>query len=485
MGKSRQQSRSTTTVDNTFAPSMFHGAHLKRHARLFACVALLTALLGVLGALSVTPLYEGNMLIQINRSVPFGGAERSAVPAATEVEILRSRSIVSRVVNSLQLDIVVEPDQFPLIGAYLASTNREPPHWLALGGYVWGAERVRLAHFEVPVQLLRQRFTLTAGVGGRYTLVQKELSVSLPGKTGEPLRAVTRSGTIELLVSELKATPGSRFFVSRQPRVQVVEQLRKSLRVSENGRESNVIGVSLKGSRPDLISRILNEIGQEYVTQHGAQKSGENAMALAFHDGQLAQSRQRLQQLDDRLSQVLRTHGAADLNDENATLSQQSVALQARLAQAEQNKLELSSRFLDQHPAMMVANRLIQDIRHDLARIEARRRLLAAAQQEISRLTRDRQANHELSQGILRSRQNLASLLSADKLDVRIVDRAETPAQPVTLGLSVMLALACFAGLLAGFAAIVVKHAATQKTRQVSLLYMRDVTDRNGATVSV
>jgi len=479
---SRQPKRTKPRDENALPEPIFRLENILRNGWLVAGVALLTATIGILAALNVTPVYESNMLIQINRNAPLSQDLQTDVPAATEVEILRSRSIVTRVVKTLQLDLSVEPKYFPVIGAYLARTDRSLPGFLEVPGYAWGADRVNVAVFHVPDRLLRQTFTLEA-TGGGFVLSHKESGIRLAGRVGVPATLHTRHGRLEVLVAGMTARPGARFLITRNPVFQVVEQLRKSLSVLESGKESNVIGVSLQGSRPELISRILNQIGNEYVSQHVAQKSGETTRALGFYDQQLAESRQRMQKLDDRLARVLRAHGVSDLNEENTTLSQQSMALQAKLAEAEQQKLELSSRFLEQHPAVIVANRHIQDVTADLQRIEARRRTLASAQQEIARLTRDRQANSEVSMGLINARQKLAALMSSENRDVRVVDPAETPLQPATLKLPVMIVLACLAGLVAGAAASVARNAIAARRSRVTLLYMRDLPDRQEMTV--
>lgn len=483
MSTSRQPKRTRPRDETALPEPIFRLENILRNGWLVAGIALLTASIGILAALNVTPVYESNMLIQINRNAPLSQDLQTDVPAATEVEILRSRSIVTRVVKSLQLDLSVEPKYFPVIGAYLARTDRSLPGFLEMPGYAWGADRVNVAVFQVPNRLLRQTFTLEVTGGGAYVLSHKESGVRLGGTVGVPATLHTRHGQLEILVSGMNARPGARFLVTRNPVFQVVEQLRKSLSVLENGKESNVIGVSLQGSRPELISRILNQIGSEYVSQHVAQKTGETTRALGFYDQQLAESRQRMQKLDDRLAQVLRAHGVSDLNEESTTLSQQSMALQAKLAEAEQQKLELSSRFLEQHPAVIVANRHIQDVTADLQRIEARRRTLASAQQEIARLTRDRQANSEVSMGLINARQKLAALMSSENRDVRVVDPAETPLQPATLKLPVMIVLACLAGLVAGVAASVARNAIAARRSRVTLLTMRDVLERQEVTV--
>jgi len=315
---------------------------------------------------------------------------------------------------------------------------------------------------------------LTAVGGGAFTLTQKELGIVLAGRISELSKTHTRYGDIEVLVSDIRSKPGGQFIVSRRPRFQVVEQLRRSLAISENGKESNVIGVSLKGANPEMISRILNQIGNEYVRQHQARKTDEANKALLYYDQQLEESGSNLRRLDHRLAQVLRAYGTADLNEAGNTLAQQSVSLQARLAEMEQRKVELSTRFLEQHPTMIVVNRQLDDLKRDLDRIEAKRAGLAATQQEIANLTRERQANSEINMGLLNSRQRIEAMATSNNADVRVVDRAEVPVQPVTLKQSVMIALACLAGLVAGLIASAIKNALVARKNRAILPPVED-----------
>lgn len=468
----RPQARDVNPLPDTF----FRFGDIFRNIRLIVTVSLITAVLGILAALAVTPLYESNILIQIMRHTPLPGDPPVEAPAATEVEILRSRSIISGVVNTLRLDISAEPKLFPVLGAYMARTNKSlsEPGLFGHGGYVWGAERVTVFVFNVPGALLQKPFVLTAAGGGGFTLTQKELAIRLAGRINEVSKARTPYGDIEALVTDIRARPGAQFIVTKSPPFQVVERLRKSLAISESGKESNVIGVSLKGSNPEMISGILNHIGNEYVRQHLARKSAEATRAFSYYDQQLEESSSSLRKLDQRLAQVLRVHGTSDLNEESNTLAQQSVSLQAKLAEVEQRKVELSTRFLEQHPTMFVVNRHIQDLKRDLDNIEAKRKALAAAQQEIANLTRERQASSEIKMGLLNARQRLEAMTSSNDADVRMVDRAEVPIQPVTLKQSVMIALACLAGVVFGLVASILKNAIVARNSRRLLPRVRD-----------
>ncbi|MEN3294517.1 MAG: tyrosine-protein kinase Etk/Wzc, partial [Burkholderiales bacterium] len=346
-------------------------------------------------------------------------------------------------------------------GAFIASKNKKisTPGLFGYGGYVWGTEHARISVFNVPAALLKKPFVLTMSGNKEFTLVQEELAIMMRGKIADTARTQTKYGPIEIEVAETLAKPGAQFVVSRIPAFQVVEGLQKSLAISEKGRQSNVIGVSLRGSKPELISKILNEIGSEYVRQQVAEKSGEAKKALAFYNQQAEESKKILQKLDARLAQVLRRHGTSDLSEEAKTLAGQSVAMQTKLAEKEQKKVELLGRFADLHPEVITATRHIEDASRDVSRIEAKRQVIAAAQQEIISINRDKQINSEMNVALLNTRQKLDALTQYNNVHVRLVDRAEVPVQPVTLRLSFMIATACLLGIVFGVFASMLKNA--------------------------
>lgn len=453
--------KTSSGIDVDGAPTPAPGPEsILSNGRLIVCVAFIAAMLGIVYAVNLTPIYAANILIQIKQSSSLSGDPQAGIPTATAVEILRSRSVLSSVVRDLQLDVSVEPSLFPLVGAFIAGRNNtiSEPGLFGAGGYVWGAEQARLSSFQVPDALLKRPFILTAGVNGEFTLSQEELGVRMSGTIGATAKAQTAYGPIEILVREIRAKPGAQFFVSRAPAAQVVEQLQKSLAISESGKQSNVIGVSLKGSRPDLISRTLNAIGQEYIRRHTAQRSDEVRKEQVFYDRQFEESQQRLQDLDSRLSRILRTHGISDLNEEARALVQRSVALQAELVAKQQRRDELMSRFLDNHPEVMLVSKHVHDLRADLKRIEARHKVLAEAQQEILNVTRDKQISSEINVALLNTLHKLDALTQSENANARLVDRAEVPVRPVTMSLSVMIALACLAGIVLGLLASLMKN---------------------------
>ncbi|MFN2368232.1 MAG: Wzz/FepE/Etk N-terminal domain-containing protein, partial [Desulfurivibrionaceae bacterium] len=84
-------------------------------------------LLAVIGALVyiflAAPIYRGDTLIQVETKGggitgldALSGLMNTASEAATEIEIIKSRSVIGAAVDELQLNLRAEPAYFPLLG---------------------------------------------------------------------------------------------------------------------------------------------------------------------------------------------------------------------------------------------------------------------------------------------------------------------------------------------------------------------------------
>ncbi|WP_257284556.1 Wzz/FepE/Etk N-terminal domain-containing protein, partial [Endozoicomonas sp. SESOKO1] len=94
---------------------------------------IITAVTAVAGLLAVvycylaTPIYQADALLQIeNKSSVLGGLQNIATgmqeePSSTaEIELIRSRMVLGKAVETLKLDIVATPEYYPEIGPALA-----------------------------------------------------------------------------------------------------------------------------------------------------------------------------------------------------------------------------------------------------------------------------------------------------------------------------------------------------------------------------
>lgn len=148
------------------------GALLDRKWIIIFCTGLF-AIVGIAYAVLSTPVYVANAVIQIEeKSAGIGSllgdtADLFARPSAavTEIELIRSRSVIGQAVDNLKLDIVAEPRLFPVIGPFLhrrfSPTDEQPVAAARFGldSFAWGGERLDVFQLEVPQYLMGQTLT--------------------------------------------------------------------------------------------------------------------------------------------------------------------------------------------------------------------------------------------------------------------------------------------------------------------------------------
>ena len=277
---------------------------------LVAGITAVAIALGVAYALLSTPVFQSNLLIQVEDSAPdaknFLGDTANLfdvkTPATGEIQIIRSRMIMGGAVEATRLYIDAQPRRIPLIGEWLARHAKElsEPGFLGLGGYVSGTEAIDIAKFDVPAGFEDQQpFMITAQDGGRYTLVHPDLPGPLTGTVGKLLTQEVPGGTITLVVSNLNGKPGAEFIVSRASLLATTEDLQKRAQLAEQGKQSNVISLSLEDSDRDRLRRILDEIGAQYVHQNVERKAAEAEKTLVFLDQQLPEFKKQLESYPD------------------------------------------------------------------------------------------------------------------------------------------------------------------------------------------
>jgi tyrosine-protein kinase Etk/Wzc len=435
---------------------------------LISTIALAVTLLGVAYAFLAKPVYEANMLIHVeeqgraNESKSILGEMASTfdvkTSAISEMELLRSRLVVSRAVDNLQLYIDVHPKYFPVIGAQFAEHNNQlsAPGLFGYGGYVWGAEKVDVSIFNVPDSFMNREFTITAERPGQFTLNENEQHGQWKGIVGKTLYAETEKGLIELRVDRLAANAGAQFLLRRTSRLSTIEDVQKAMTITEQGKQSGVISVTLKGKDPQLVSSTLGEISREYMRQNRARKTEEAEKSLNFLDKQLPELKQKLEQSEVKYNQFRNSHGTIDLGEEAKLSLQLSAAAKSKRLELQQKRTEFLTRFTSEHPIVVGINSQIREMNDEIRSLTDHIKQLPMLEQEVLSLNRDIKVNTDLYTGLLNTSQQLR-LISAGKVsNVRLVDAPMLPERSVRPGAEI-IPLAVLLGLLIGMICALIK----------------------------
>ncbi|MCJ0764333.1 polysaccharide biosynthesis tyrosine autokinase [Variovorax terrae] len=435
---------------------------------LIAGITAVAVVLGGLYAFLARPVYETNLLIQVedsdNSAKSFLGDAAASflqvkTPAGGEIEILRSRLVLNQAVENTKLYIDARPRYTPLIGSWLSRQAKElsTPGILGLGGFVSGAEKIVVPQMEVPAGLEQKPFTIEAKGHGQYLLTQPDLPEPLQGTVGVLLDQVTSAGRVQLLVAQLEGKEGAQFRVSRSSKLAVVDKLQDDLKISEKGKQSGVIDVTLQDTDPQRLTVLLNEIGRQYVRQNINRKAAEAEKTLVFLDTQLPQFKKQLEVSEDTYSKYRNLHGTISLDDEAKAVLAQTVEQQSKLVEAQQRRRDLEARFTGNHPTIQTLDAQIAAYSKEIAKINDRIKSMPVVQQDALRMERDIKVNTDLYQSLLNSAIQLRLAKEGKVGNVRLLDDAVVPEDPVKPKKALVLALAAVLGLLIAAVTAVVR----------------------------
>lgn len=416
-------------------------------------------LLGGAYAVISRPVYQANTLLQVeDAEIGAAGALGAASnlfkiksPASAEMELLRSRLIVGKAVDDLQLYIFAMPKRIPIVGKWLASraTGFAQPGFWGLTGYVHGTESIHVGLLEVPPDLENEMLTLVATEKG-YLLHNPEGQTLVEGVVGEAQTWGQGASAGRIIVHDLQALPGAHFKVMRQNRLAVLEKLQDGLKIAEEGKQSGVISMSLEGSDAMQITKILESVGNNYVRQNVERKAAEADKSLDFLNGFLPTLKKQLENSETAFNQFRNQNGTFNLSTEGELALTTSANIQNQLLQLQQKRRELSSQFTASHPSVQVIDSQIASLSKEITGINNKVRVLPNLEQELLKLTREVKVNSELYLSLLNSAQQLRLVREGKVGNVRVVDQAVTQSQPVAPNRPLMVVLGGMLGFLVG-----------------------------------
>jgi tyrosine-protein kinase Etk/Wzc len=425
--------------------------------KLIAILTVLATLIGIVYVVLAEPVYQSDILIQVEENPNSPSNLLSSVSsmfdvksdAQDEIEIISSRLVVSRTVDTMKLYIKATPKYFPLVGRWIASFGDESsrPGLFGFGGFAWGPEHADITRFDVPPRMYGKSFEMTALPNGEFRLKLSSADVDATGRIGVPLHVQTKEGPIDLLVRSIAAPTGGGFELTRQSHLATVERLQTALRIKQSSKDSGIIAVSLEGNDPEQTSRTLTEIGSQYVRQNIERKAEEAQKSVQFLDSQIPIVKRQLEDSEEAFNAFRVRNATLNLSDEGAAVLQQTVDAQSRLVDLQQKYDELSARFTANHPAVISIANQMDPVRARLAELEVQTKRLPQIEQAELRLQRDMEVNRDLYTNLLDTAQQLRLLRAGKTGNVRMVDAAVTaelpvkPKRPIVVGLAVLIGL--------------------------------------------
>jgi tyrosine-protein kinase Etk/Wzc len=439
------------------------------HKKLIAVVVALFTLLGGFYAVVATPVYQANAMIQIepkkvglDATPQLNTKPASVSEAVTEIELIKSRTVLGKVVSDLKLDVVARPRYFPAIGRYMArefaptGSQKLADPLFGLDAFAWGGEKIEVFNLDVPEHMQGERMTLIAGPNGTYRVVDRDGAPLLNGRVGE----ISRGNGITLQLAELTARPGTEFRLVKNRLLNTSLDYQQRLRVAESGKDSGIVYLSINDTDPDQANRVLDEVSRLYVRQNVERSSAEAAQRLEFLRSQLPVVRKELEKSEEALHAFQMRTKSVDITLETKALLDQMVAYDAQLSELRLKRTDLDRLYTRQHPASATLSQQIGQIESQKTALQAQIKGLPETQQELLRLTRDMQVTTQTYTLVLNKSQEQDIIRAGNIGNVRIIDKADSNIEePVKPMRAVIVLVAMLLGALVAVAIIFIRQA--------------------------
>ena len=432
-------------------------------------LTVLFMFVGVVYAVLSQPVYQATAMLQVESSgssVPglddMGGMFESTSAAVTEIELLKSRSIIGEAVDALNLDITVEPKLFPYIGnrafrtfTPLQENDLAEPSFGA-SSYAWGGESINVFRFDVPRNAINQTYTLIAQANNSVALLNGDDEQILAGKVGEELT----NGKFSLTIRSLNARPGTEFLLSRKDRLNTILDLQTAIGASEKGKDSGIIDLSLQSTKPNYAETVLNKVAAIYVRRNVERSSAEAQKSLEFLEVQLPEIKKQLEHAEQRFNDYQIKRQTINITLETQGILEQVVLLETKLQELELKRLEVGRKFKKDHPTYQGIIEQIAAVNKQKQQFIGEVGGLPETQQELLRLKRDVEVSNQIYTLLLGKAQELDIVRAGTVGNVRIIDYAEVnTSKPVKPKKALIVVMATMLGGMLSVAIVLVQKA--------------------------
>ena len=407
--------KTSRTLTNTLTLAEFAVLLWKKKWIVLLFVAV-TSLLGMGYAMWVRPQFTSDALLQVNTKGASSKATKAmgemgavldlASPADAEIELIKSRMVLSYVVSAEHLYLRTEP-----IGFWDRLMHKEG--------------RMDLDSLRIPQKVRSQKWIAVAKSEDEYSLIAPKGTVVLDGKVGNIQTIEYAGDTLAIRVSYMQARKGQSFVLQLGSPLKAERALMSSLNVAEKGKQTGIISVRYSHRYPDRAASILNSIAKTYLRQNVEMRSAEAEKTLEFLEGQLPGVKAKLDSAEKVLADYRYSIGSVDMTGETKAHLDKEGQLQRQIMQMEQERQSALRLFKAEHPNVVTIVKQQNKLRAELAQLTKNAEKMPLTQQEVKRLQEEVTVNNEVYTNMLNNIQQLRVVRAGEVGNVRIVDFAQ------------------------------------------------------------
>ena len=404
--------------------------------------------------LRVTPdTYAVNALVQVEESKGASAALLGDLsdmvdqkqPAQAEIEILKSRLVLGSVIQTLNLDLRINGLENSFLDRLTKEHSYNTEYQKDAVLFHDNAKVFSVREFKVPTYFVDTDLLLTLN-GQKFSISDaKTQQILVNGQLNQNNQISSEYGLWNIGIYT-KDQINNSYAIEKLSLPAAMDKLTKNYSVAEKGKLTGILGLNYQGQDKVQITRILNEILAAYSQQNIERRSAETAQTLNFLDEQLPELKQKLDVAEREFNKFREQSNTVDVTKESELYLSQSIALEQQKAQLQQRQAELSAKYTEEHPAMQEINAQLGVVTQKIIDLEATLKQIPDLQRRHLQLYREVEVSQQLYTGLLNSYQQLRIAKAGEIGNVRIIDQAIAPIEPIAPKKLQILILSLFLG---------------------------------------
>ncbi|EPG5341209.1 polysaccharide biosynthesis tyrosine autokinase [Acinetobacter baumannii] len=443
--------QNTNTEDTIDLKELFFS--LIAQWKLIALCVILSVVCALL-YLRVTPdTYSVDALVQVEDSKGASAAllgdlsqmiEQKS-PAQAEIEILKSRLVLGSVIKDLHLNIQVSSTENTLTHRLLSDADYKTEYTTKSVIFKDGLKSFDIRQFEIPAYYLDKNLLLDFDKQSlRLTdPVTEEVILTVPLNQVNHVAGPHGLWKVAIFTKDqFDAT----YNIKSLSLPIAVNAISANYAVAERGKLTGVLGLNYQGQDKEHITKVLNAILATYSAQNIERRSAESAQTLKFLDEQLPDLKKQLDDVERQFNKFRQQYNTVDVTKESELYLTQSITLETKKAELEQKQAEMAAKYTAEHPAMREINGQLAAINKQIGELNSTLKQLPDVQRQYLQLYREVEVKTQLYTALLNSYQQLRIAKTGEIGNVRIVDTAVEPVEPIKPKKLLVLILSVFVG---------------------------------------
>lgn len=409
---------------------------------------LLTLLLGLLGAwlflISTDEVYETSALVEVKEERNYfddaGNVSQTDWNAPTikeEANLLRSRKVLSPVIDAFDLRTSAEPKTVPVLSAL---SFRIPALGDIIGKlsfaskYAWSDVTIQIAELTVPRQWEDRALTLTSLGDNAFSLTDKDENLLVErAEAGSPVTVdIPNLDPLSINITELDAPAGVEFSVVRSSLQSAVSELRGGLSTETTDSKSRMITLKLRGNDPVLIADLVNAVLNEYTAVKLGSQNRSSDGKLEVYEEQLPKVEAELREAELALSVFRRQAGSFGEDTQINFKLGQLDKLETDLLEKEVERDDLLKRYTVSHPTPKRLQKEIDVLQDKIRQVRGTLSARPDTQRELAVLEDELETKRNLFIEVKEELQKLRLANVGNVGEVQIIDDALAPRKPIS-----------------------------------------------------